>query len=313
MTRNRTVISATYENASARSIAHAGQHVPRWAQDLREHRFRPQQEHGRRALNVSALCVDRHLGECPDHVAVLSRGAAGEEAVCFRELHERVCRLANALTDQGVQRGDRVAIHLPLMVESIVAVLACARIGAVHVVLDTQSDARCMAERLVDCGTVAVLTGDGIGDDADYLPLKPTLDRALEMAGARSRVKLVLLVTISGHDVAMRPGRDHHYDAVVDWYEPDYPPEAMYREDPQYLLYPPAGRGGVRGVTHTVGEYRHMASRAMEMARPYGDVDVPAGLVNMAWAAGQTPLLVGLLAHGCTITTTAEAPMIVRT
>ncbi|POF63082.1 AMP-binding protein [Novacetimonas maltaceti] len=306
------MISATHENVSTRPIPPVGLPVPRWADGMREHRFRPPPEHGRRALNVSALCVDRHLGECPDHVAVLAHGVSGEEAVCFRELHERVCRLANALTDQGVQRGDRVAIHLPLMVESIVAVLACARIGAVHVLLGIHADAPRMAGQLADCGAVAVLTGDATCDGAGQRPLKAMLDRALEMAGTRSRVKLVLLVTLSSAEVAMKPGRDHHYDAVVDWYEPDYPPEAMYGDDPQFLSYPPARRGGAHGVTHTVGEYRHMVSHAMEMAHPYTDVDVPPTLVNMAWDAGQTPLLVGLLAQGRTITTTAEVPMNVR-
>ncbi|MFT8687533.1 MAG: AMP-binding protein [Novacetimonas hansenii] len=303
------MISMNYENSALRSVPRTGAALPQQPPTAGKHRFRPQPDHGRRALNVSALCVDRHLGDCPDRAAVIIRTNAGGEAVCYRELHERVCRLANALKDQGVQRGDRVAIHLPLMVESIVALLACARIGAVHVVLDTELDAHSMAERLMECGAVAVLTGDGIGGASGPVPLKATLDGALEIAGTRARVHLVLVTAINGAEITMTVGRDHYYDAMVDWYEPDFPPEAMYRDDPLFVLYSSGGRNGACAVTHTVGDYRRMASDAMEMAYPYTDADVPSGLLSMAWNAGQTPLLVGLLAHGGTIITTTEALM----
>ncbi|KAB8123123.1 acetyl-CoA synthetase [Komagataeibacter medellinensis] len=305
--RNRTMISMNYENSAFRSVPRIGAALPQQPRTAGKHRFRPLPVHGRRALNVSALCVDRHLGDCPDRAAVIIRTNAGEGAVCYRELHERVCRLANALKDQGVQRGDRVAIHLPLMVESVVALLACARIGAVHVVLDMELDAHSMAERLMECGAVAVLTGDGIGDASGSVPLKATLDSALEFAGTRVRAHLVLVTAINGAEITMTPGRDHYYNAMVDWYEPDFPPEAMCRDDPLFVLYSSGGRNGVCAVTHTVGDYRRMASDAMEMAYPYTDADVPSGLLSMAWNAGQTPLLMGLLAYGGTIVTTKEA------
>lgn len=237
-----------YENSALRSVPRTGAALPQQPPTAGKHRFRPQPDHGRRALNVSALCVDRHLGDCPDRAAVIIRTNAGAEAVCYRELHERVCRLANALKDQGVQRGDRVAIHLPLMVESIVALLACARIGAVHVVLDTELDAHSMAERLMECGAVAVLTGDGIGGASGPVPLKATLDGALEIAGTRARVHLVLVTAINGAEITMTAGRDHYYDAMVDWYEPDFPPEAMYRDDPLFVLYSSGDRNGACAV-----------------------------------------------------------------
>ncbi|GCE88746.1 acetyl-CoA synthetase [Komagataeibacter diospyri] len=256
--------------------------------------------YGQRMLNISALCVDRHLGDHADRPAI-SRQGNGAQSVSYRDLHERVCRLANALTDQGVQRGDRVAIHLPLMVESVVAVLACMRIGAVHVVLPAMPGAMPLRERLVDCGAVAVLTGNETIRDTDRAPLKVTLDEALDTAGARCRVKLVLVVTAGDADITMKPGRDHRHDAVVDWYEPDYAPEVMYEDDPLFMLYP-AGRAGRRhGVTYTAGEYGRLTSCTMDMLLPPGDAGIPGALVEMAWNTGQTALIVGVLAKGDTI------------
>ncbi|WP_019087399.1 AMP-binding protein [Komagataeibacter europaeus] len=255
--------------------------------------------HGQRMLNISALCVDRHLGDHADRPAISGQGT-DTQPVSYRDLHERVCRLANALTDQGVQRGDTVAIHLPLMVESVVAVLACIRIGAVHVVLPAVLGAPALGERLADCGAVAVLTGNGTGYDT---PLKATLDKALHAAGSRCRVRLVLIVTAGDAEIMMKPGRDHHHDAVVDWYEPDYPPEAMYEDDPLFLLYPAGRTGRCHGVTYTAGEYGRLISYAMGMlSPPSGDAGIPGILLAMAWNTGQTALIVGVLAKGDAIT-----------
>lgn len=270
-----------------------------------------QPEHGRRVLNISAVCVDRHLGEGADRAVVLRHGAGTQPdgQVSCRELHERVCRLANALRDQGVQHGDRVAIHLPLMVESLVAVLACIRIGAVYVVLAGGLDAQGVAARLGDCGAVAVLTGDGTRHDTSHVPLKATLDKALDMMGARSRVRLVLVATISGAEVPMKAGRDHRYDAVVDWYEPDCPPEAMYEDDPLFVFHPLHRHGAGTAATCTVGEYRRLTSYAMEMLYPHDDADVSLGLIIQAWNRGQTSPLLGLLARGGTLTIAEGGPV----
>lgn len=306
------MIGKTYDNVSILPVAHARQRFGQPGDYAGMSRIHPLTQYDPPVLNISALCVDRHLGDHADRAAISWHGTDARpdrRTVSYRTLHEEVCRLANALTDQGVERGDRVAIHLPLMVESMVAVLACIRIGAVHVVLGGDLDAPTLAERLAECGAVTVLTDhdtDGVmGDVTGHASPKATLDRALAIIGSRCRVQLVLVVGTSGTDAPMKPGRDHYYDAMVDWYEPDFTPVVMSPDDPLFLLYPPGRSGRKRGVTYTAGRYSRLTTYAMEMLAPKGNVEIPGSLLDMAWNAGQTSLLVSMLAKGGTITTPA--------
>ncbi|MBV1832582.1 AMP-binding protein [Novacetimonas pomaceti] len=298
------MIGKTYDNVSILPVAHARQRFGQPADYAVMSRIQPLPRHAPPVPNISALCIDRHLGDHGDRIAISWDGAGARPGrrVSYRTLHEEVCRLANALTDQGVQRGDRVAIHLPLMVESIVAVLACIRIGAVHVVPGEDLDAPSLAERLAECGAVAVLTGHDAGDVADHASPKAVLDRALAIIGSRCRVQLVLVVGPGGEDMPMKPGRDHNYDAMVDWYEPDFTPVVMSPDDPLFLLHPPGRSGRTRGVTYTAGRYSRLTTYAMDMLAPRGNVEIPGSLLDMAWNAGQTSLLVSMLAKGGTIT-----------
>lgn len=305
-TRNTTMTRMMYDDVSILSAPAMGQVFPRLTEPAAFPGVMAQPAHGQRMLNLSALCVDRHLGDHADRPA-LSGQAADARPISWRDLHERVCRLANALTDQGVQRGDRVAIHLPLVVEGVVAVLACMRIGAVHVVLPPALGAAPLGERLADCGAVAVLTGGETIRDTGPAPLKATLDAALDAAGSRCRVRLVLVVAADDADVTIRPGRDHRHDAVVDWYEPDYPPEAMYEDDPLFLLYPAGRAGRGHGVTYTAGAYGRLTSYTMGMLSPSGDEGIPGTLLEMAWNTGQTALIVGILAKGDTVAINGRA------
>ncbi|MGS0646618.1 AMP-binding protein [Komagataeibacter melomenusus] len=297
------MISRTYDNVFVLPAIHARQHATQPADDALSPPVDPLPQYALPMLNVSALCIDRHLGDHADRAAIIwpGTGARPEERVSYQALHEHVCRLANALLDQGVQRGDRVAIHMPLMMESIVAVLACIRIGAVHVVLAGVSDVPALAEHLVQCGAVVVLTGHGTGGQ-EFAPSKSSLDSALAIAGSRCRVQTVLVVAPAGADMLMKPGRDHLYDAVVDWYEPDFPPTVMFADDPLFLLYPSHRSGRQRGMTYTVGQYNRLARYAMEMLAPRGNEEIPYSLLNMAWNAGQTALVISVLAKGSTIT-----------
>ncbi|WP_130731888.1 AMP-binding protein [Komagataeibacter xylinus] len=265
-------------------------------------RMVPWPDYGHRVMNVSALCVDRHLGDHAEKPAILC-GRAPDGHIAWRDLHERVCRLANALTDQGVQRGDVVAVDMPLMVESIVAVLACIRIGAVHVLMPEGLDAPALAERLADCGAVAIVAGDGTG----HAQPKAMLDRALAMIGLHCAVRLVLVVAAEGAQLPMKPGRDHFYNDVVDWYEPDYPPAVMHPDAPFFLLHAADGAGRFRSVTYTAGEYSRLLIRTTEMLVPQGNAEIPYSLLDMAWKAGQTALVVNALAKGATITNSEGA------
>ncbi|MBV1825000.1 AMP-binding protein [Komagataeibacter oboediens] len=248
---------------------------------------------GRRMLNLSALCVDRHLGDHADRAAI-----TGPEIVSYRSLHERVCRLANALNDQGVRRGDTVAVTLPPGVDGIVAVLACMRIGAVHVLLAGGLDAPAMAAGLSECCAVAVIAGGNAGHDTTQAGLKSMLDRALAMAGSRSRVRMVLVAAPADAPLPMQAGRDHRYDAVVDWYEPDCPPETTCADDPLFMLY---RAGGAHGSVHTVAEYGRLVSYTMDMLSPRGDGALPYGMIDMAWQTGQSALVIGVLTQGGTV------------
>ncbi|WNM07363.1 AMP-binding protein [Komagataeibacter nataicola] len=292
--------SRVYDNVFVLPAIHARQHYMQPVEDAVPLPVDPLPHHASPMLNLSALCIDRHLGDHADKAAMVwpGSGARPEGRVSYRALHEEVCRLANALLDQGVQRGDTVAIHMPLMMESIVAVLACIRIGAVHVVLAGVSDVPRLAERLVQCGAAVVVTGH----ETDSASLKAGLDSALLGAASRCRVQLVLVVAPAGADVPMKPGRDHRYDAVVDWYEPDFPPAVMFSDDPLFVLYPLHRPGREHGVTYTVRQYSRLTRYAMEMLAPQGNEEIPYSLLDMAWNAGQTALVISVLAKGSTIT-----------
>lgn len=294
------MIGRTYDNVSIPPTVHVWRYFVQSTDYEVPLRTLPLPENAPSLPNISALCIDRHLGDYADRTAMAwqKSDTLPDGLVSYRALHEQVCRLANALTDQGVERGDRVAIHLPLMVESVVAVLACIRIGAVHVVLAAGLDVPALAERLADSRAVAVLTCHETDDDTGR---KAILDRALDTAGSRCRVRLVLVIAPDAVDVPMKPGRDHRYDAVVDWYEPDFPPALMSPDDPLFLLYPSGRLGKGHGMTYTAGKYTRLITYAMETLAPSSHGEIPYSLLDMAWNAGQTSLLVSVLAKGGTI------------
>ena len=246
-------------------------------------------------LNASVSCVDRHLADHGDRLAIFWRGEdAGQvDRVTYRDLHERVCRLANALRDQGVQRNDRVMIHLPMVVEGIVAMLACARIGAVQVLMSGDFTAQEMAGHLVDCGAVAVITADETGHGSRSIPLKARMDEALHIAGPDSHVRLMLVVSHSGTPVPMTAGRDHKFNDLVDWYEPDCLPEIMHAEDPLFILHT---AGTSRGMMHATGRYIVWASYAVD-STANGAGTQP----GIAQVARHIALVYGALANGMTI------------
>ena len=220
-------------------------------------------------LNLSANCLDRHLAERGDSVAILwepDSPSDPERRITYRELHEAVCRFANLLKARGVQRGDRVTLYLPMVPEAAVAMLACARIGAIHSIVFAGFSPEALAGRIEDCGSRIVVTSDEGLRGGKKVPLKANVDEAL---GHCAGVDTVIVLKRTGADVAMKPGRD------VDWHEgvaaqsADCLPEEMDAEDPLFILYTSGSTGKPKGVLHTTGGYAVWASLTHELVFDY--------------------------------------------
>jgi acetyl-CoA synthetase len=196
-------------------------------------------------LNASVNCLDRHLAERGDKIALVFEPDdpnAASERITYRELHARTCRLANALRNLGVRKGDRITIYLPMIPEAVVAMLACARIGAVHSVVFGGFAAHSIADRIADCGSKLVITADEGLRGGKTVPLKANVDAALRMPGTNS-VETVLVVRRTGGAVDMQMPRDRWYDAVVDAQPAECEPERMGAEDPLFILYTSVSTG----------------------------------------------------------------------
>ncbi|MCX2561174.1 acetate--CoA ligase [Acetobacter farinalis] len=253
-------------------------------------------------LNASVCCIDRHLTARGDQVALISHreGRENAEKLTYCMLHERVCRLANALTDLGVEKGQRVAICLPMISESVVAMLACARVGAIHVVLFGGFSAEGIADRLHDSGAVLVITASEAKRGSKSVPFKQTMDEALLKAGKDSTVHSVLVVRTSEAAVPMLPGRDYDFHDFVDSFEPDFIPVVMPAEAPLFMLYTSGSPGKPKAVVHTTGGYMAWAAYTMGMVYTQHPGDVLWCTADVAWITGHTSVVYGPLANGGT-------------
>src|SRR5580698_4637657 len=204
-------------------------------------------------LNASYNCIDRHLAKHADTVAILWEGDdPGEDRkVTYRELHEQVCRLANVLKSRGVKKGDRVTIYLPMIPEAAFAMLACARIGAVHSVVFGGFSPDSLAGRIEDCRSNVVITADEGLRGGRKVPLKRNADAAMEKSG----VKTVIVVKRTGAKIAMQAGRDVWYHEEAAKMSADCPAEEMSAEDPLFILYTSGSTGKPKGVLHTSAGY----------------------------------------------------------
>ncbi|MDE7546481.1 acetate--CoA ligase [Acetobacter fabarum] len=254
-------------------------------------------------LNVAENCLDRHVLTQPDKAALIWEGqeAGQKQVLTYRELHAQVCRLANTLRRLGVGKGDRVAIHLPMVTEGVVSMLACARIGAIHVVLFGGFSAEGLAERLMDSGAVVVITADVARRGAKSIPSKVTMDEALLACGAASTVRHVLVVPVTGTDVPMQPGRDLSYTVEVAMEIPDCPPEVMAACDPLFLMYTSGSTGRPKGVVHGTGGYLVWASYTHEVVFAAQPNDVFWCTADTSWITGHTYVVYGPLCNGATI------------
>ena len=250
-------------------------------------------------LNVSANCIDRHLEKRGDQTAIIFEGddPGVSKHITYKELHEQVCRLANVLKKNGVKKGDRVTIYLPMIPEAAYAMLACARVGAIHSIVFGGFSPDSLKDRIVDCDSHFVITSDEGLRGGRKVPLKANADKAV--AGAPG-VKHVLVVKHTGGNVAWTEGRDLWYHEEIASVSADCPPEEMSAEDPLFILYTSGSTGKPKGVLHTTGGYLVYASMTHQYVFDYKDGEVYWCTADVGWVTGHSYIVYGPLANGAT-------------
>ena len=251
-------------------------------------------------LNVSANCIDRHLATRGDQVAIIweSDDPSRDEKITYRQLHERVCRFANVLKAHGVKKGDRVTIYLPMIPEAAYAMLACARIGAVHSIVFGGFSPDSLAGRIEDAQSTFIVTADEGVRGGKHVPLKKNVDEALKKVGKGG--EKVLVVRRTGNPVPWEPGRDLWLHDELAKVSADCPPVEMAAEDPLFILYTSGSTGKPKGVLHTSGGYLVFASVTHQYVFDYHDGDIYWCTADVGWVTGHSYILYGPLANGAT-------------
>ena len=252
-------------------------------------------------LNASANCLDRHLEKRGDQVAIIWEGddPADDDKITYRDLHERVCRFANGLKSLGVKKGDRVTIYLPMIPEIAVAMLACARIGAIHSVVFGGFSPESIAGRIHDCESSLVITSDEGLRGGRTIPLKDNVDQAIERLTVE-HIDKVVVVNRTGANINWVEGRDVWYHELVEAQSADCPPEPMDAEDPLFILYTSGSTGKPKGVLHTTGGYMVYASMTHQYVFDYHDGDIYWCTADCGWITGHSYIVYGPLANGAT-------------
>ena len=250
-------------------------------------------------LNVAANCLDRHLAKRGDQTAIIWEGDNPEESahITYRDLHERVCRLSNVLEGLGVKKGDRVTIYLPMIPEAAVAMLACARIGAIHSVVFGGFSPDSLAGRMQDCDSTLLITADEGLRGGRKVPLKVNADQALETSWS---VKNVVVVKRTGGDIHMVHGRDHWYHELMEKASPVHKAAELNAEDPLFILYTSGSTGKPKGVLHTSGGYLLYAAITHQYVFDYHDGDIYWCTADVGWVTGHSYIVYGPLANGAT-------------
>ncbi|MFM5916956.1 MAG: acetate--CoA ligase [Novosphingobium sp.] len=250
-------------------------------------------------LNVSANCLDRHLVQRGDQVAIIWEGddAAQQRKLTYRELHGEVCRMANALKQLGAKRGDRVTIYLPMIPEAAMAMLACARIGAIHSIVFGGFSPEALAGRIQDCDSSLVITADAGMRGGKLVPLKANVDEALEQCPS---VSSVLVVRHVGNEVNEVAGRDRWWDEMREGVSADCPAEEMGAEDPLFILYTSGSTGKPKGVLHTTGGYLTWAAMTHHYVFDYRPGEIYWCAADVGWVTGHSYVVYGPLANGAT-------------
>jgi len=251
-------------------------------------------------LNASYNCLDKHLGTQPDKIAIIFEADDGKVTkVTYKELYHRVCQLANGLKALGIQKGERVLIYMPMAIEAVVAMQACARIGATHSVVFGGFSAKSVQERVVDAGAVAVITADGQYRGGKEIPLKPAIDEALAMEGCEV-VRHVVVYKRTGSSITMKAGRDKTWEEVVRGQAMDCEPTPVGAEHPLFILYTSGSTGKPKGVQHSTGGYLLHAILTMKWVFDYKPTDIFWCTADVGWVTGHTYIAYGPLAVGAT-------------
>ncbi|MBT3553694.1 MAG: acetate--CoA ligase [Rhodospirillaceae bacterium] len=252
-------------------------------------------------LNASVNCIDRHLDKRADQTAIIWEGddPADSKTITYRELHAEVSRFANAMKDRGIGKGDRVTVYMPMIPEAAVAMLACARIGAIHSVVFGGFSPDSLAGRIIDCDSNCVITADEGVRGGRPIPLKANTDAALERCPT---VETVFVVKRTGGDIDMQDGRDVWYEEACAAADPECIPEEMDAEDPLFILYTSGSTGQPKGVLHTTGGYMVYASMTHQYVFDYHDGDIYWCAADVGWVTGHSYILYGPLANGAVTT-----------
>jgi len=252
-------------------------------------------------LNVSANCIDRHLKDHADEIAIIWEGDEPDQSstLTYRQLHEKVCRLANALKSEGVKKGDRVTLYMPMIAEAAVAMLACARIGAVHSVVFGGFSPEALANRIIDCGSSAVITADEGIRGGKVIPLKKNVDQALTQPGT-DIVEKVIVVERTGGEIDWHESRDRWYHTITETASADCEPEPMGAEDPLFILYTSGSTGKPKGVMHTTAGYLLYASMTHQYVFDYRPGEIYWCTADVGWVTGHSYIVYGPLANRAT-------------
>ncbi len=251
-------------------------------------------------LNASYNCLDRHLETQPDKVAIIFEADDGKVTkITYEQLYHQVCRLANALKAHGVQKGDRVLVYMPMSIQVVVAMQACARIGATHSVVFGGFSAKSLQERIIDAGATEVITADGQFRGGREIPLKPAVDEAFAMGGCE-KVRNVIVYKRTGTAVSMRSPRDKWWHEVTEGQPDTCAPTWVNAEHPLFILYTSGSTGKPKGVQHSTGGYLLQAILTMKWVFDHKPTDVFWCTADVGWVTGHTYIVYGPLAVGAT-------------
>ena len=251
-------------------------------------------------LNITENCIDRHLATQADKTAIIFEPNDPKDKaqhITYQQLHDKVCAFANVLKDQGIKKGDRVCIYLPMIPELAVSVLACARIGAIHSVVFAGFSATALSTRINDCECNMVITSDGSFRGTKKIDLKGIVDEALENTPT---IKSVLVVKRTEADINMKEGRDHWLQPLLDKASKECPIEIMNAEDPLFILYTSGSTGKPKGMMHSTAGYMVYSAYTFKNVFQYKEGDVYWCTADIGWITGHSYIIYGPLANGAT-------------